>query len=56
MLIKLVYRRQLSIWRDGNFFQFQVDSISKVLKMGRRATLAAAKKAVEAAARPSAPA
>ncbi len=51
-LVRQMYRRQLTVWEDGNLFQFVVDNATKTLKWGRRSTVAAAKAAAEKAARP----
>ncbi|PXX66915.1 hypothetical protein DFR70_103670 [Nocardia tenerifensis] len=55
-LTKRKFRRELAVWQDGTFYHFQVDSAARVLKMGRRSTLSAAKQAAEKAARPTEPA
>ncbi|WP_378741283.1 hypothetical protein [Nocardia brasiliensis] len=52
-LVRTMYRRQLSVWEDGNLYQFNVDTETTTLKWGRRATIAAAKLAAEKAARPA---
>ncbi|WP_433574097.1 hypothetical protein [Nocardia brasiliensis] len=56
ILTRRMYRRQLAVWQDGNLYQFQVDSDSATVRMGRRSTVTAAKAAAEKAARPAAPA
>ncbi|MEV6562953.1 hypothetical protein AB0M22_45050 [Nocardia sp. NPDC051756] len=53
MLTRTMYRRQLTVWEDGNLFQFVVDNATTTLKWGRRGTVAAAKAAAEKAARPA---
>lgn len=53
ILTKLLYRRHLAVWQDGPLHQFQVDTDTSTLKMGRRSTAAAAKLAAEKAARPT---
>lgn len=53
MLTRRMYRRHLAVWEDGSLFQFQVDTDTAMLKMGRRSTVAAAKLAAEKAARPA---
>ncbi|CAM4486805.1 hypothetical protein NONI108955_34280 [Nocardia ninae] len=52
ILTRRMYRRQLAIWEDGHLLQFQVDTDTATLRMGRRSTVAAAKLAAEKAARP----
>ncbi len=39
ILTRRMYRRQLSVWQDGSFFQFQVDTDTATLRMGRRGTV-----------------
>ncbi|MFI6213248.1 hypothetical protein ACIBCD_14765 [Nocardia brasiliensis] len=53
MLARQMYRRQLTIWEEGQLFWFAVDSDTKTLRWGRRSTAAAAKLAAEKAARPA---
>ncbi|CAM4521184.1 DUF1508 domain-containing protein [Nocardia ninae] len=53
ILTKRMYRRQLAVWQDGSLFQFQVDTDTTTVRMGRRSTVSAAKLAAEKAARPA---
>lgn len=53
ILTRRMYRRQLAVWEDGRLFQFQVDTETSTVRMGRRSTVTAAKAAAEKAARPA---
>ncbi|MFE9575385.1 hypothetical protein ACFYO1_03285 [Nocardia sp. NPDC006044] len=53
MLTRRMYRRQLTVWEDGNLYEFVVDNPTSTLKWGRRGSAAAAKAAAEKAAKPT---